>query len=104
MARILFGHEAAEALLAGIAATTRAIAASLGPTGRAVLVHEPPAPPELLSDGYAIARVLADRPGPAAAGARLLKESLFHLDRDLGDGTATAAILMHRLVRDGFRL
>ena len=33
-----------------------------------------------------------------------MKETLFDIDRDLGDGTATAAILLAAIVDGGFRL
>jgi chaperonin GroEL len=104
LTRILLDSDARRALLAGIQATARAIAPTLGPSGRGVIVHSPPAPPTLLNDGYQIARELAEQPGPNGAGARVVKESLFFLDRDLGDGTASAALLMDALVRGGFRL
>ena len=103
-AAVLAGDEARACLARSIALAARTIAPSLGPAGRGVLFHRPPAAPALLQDGYQIARELADEAGAASIGARILKETLFDLDRDLGDGTATAAILLAAIVEGGFRL
>jgi len=86
-------------LAQGVALAARAIAPSLGPKGRTVLLHRPPAAPTLLTHGYDIAReVAASCQGPAAHGARILKETLFEVDRDLGDGTAAVALMMSSIV------
>jgi chaperonin GroEL len=101
---VLAGDEARACLARSIALAARAIAPSLGPSGRGVLFHRPPAAPTLLQDGYQIARELADEAGVASIGPRIVKETLFDIDRDLGDGTATAAILLAAIVDGGFRL
>jgi chaperonin GroEL len=98
------GTVAEQVLAASLRRSARAIAPSLGPNGRGVLSHRPPAPPRILTDGYSIARDLADEAGPGSLGARLLKETLFELDRDLGDGTATAALVLEALLTSGQRV
>ncbi|MGH6882466.1 TCP-1/cpn60 chaperonin family protein [Hypericibacter sp.] len=86
-------------LAQGIQLAARAIAPSLGPKGRTVLLHRPPAPPVLLTHGYDIAReVAASCHGPEAHGARILKETLFEVDRDFGDGTSAVALMMASIV------
>ncbi|QEX16603.1 60 kDa chaperonin [Hypericibacter terrae] len=86
-------------LAQGIRLAARAIAPSLGPKGRTVLLHRPPAPPVLLTHGYDIAReVAASCHGPEAHGARILKETLFEVDRDFGDGTSAVALMMASIV------
>ena len=101
---VLTGDEARACLARSVALAARAIAPSLGPSGRGVLFHRPPAVPMLLQDGYQIARELADEAGAASIGVRIVKETLFDIDRDLGDGTATAALLLAAIVEGGFRL
>jgi chaperonin GroEL len=62
-------------------------------------MHRPPATPALLTHGYDIAReVAASCRGPEAHGARILKETLFEVDRDFGDGTAAVALMMSTIV------
>src|SRR5689334_6523843 len=89
---ILQGAAASRCIASGIRVATRAIAPSLGPIPRTVMIHRSPAAPALLTDGYAIAREVADETGTGSIGARILKEILFDADRDLGDGTATLAL------------
>ncbi len=104
MTAVRLGNAARQALTESVRRSARAISPSLGPSGRAVLMHRPPAAPVLLTDGYAIAREAADEAGPGSLGARILKETLFEIDRDLGDGTATAALLIDSLLAGGQRL
>lgn len=86
-------------LAQGIRLAAKAIAPSLGPKGRTVLLHRPPAAPTLLTHGYDIAReVAASCRGPEVHGARILKETLFEVDRDLGDGTSAVALMMASIV------
>ena len=81
-AAVFAGDEPRARLARSIALAARTIAPSLGPAGRGVLFHRPPAAPALLQDGYQIARELADEAGAASIGARIVKETLFDVDRD----------------------
>src|SRR6185312_7817786 len=101
MKRVWLNAAADRRLALGIRRSVSAIAPSLGPHGRAVLMHRPPAAPVLLTDGYTIAREAADETGGRSIGARLLKETLFEVDRDLGDGTATAALVLDAVLAGG---
>jgi chaperonin GroEL len=99
--KIVTGTEARARLARGAFAVIRPIATALGPHGRGVMFHRPPAAPALLYDGYAIAREVCPERGIEALGAQIVKETLFDIDRDVGDGTATAAVLIGALLRAG---
>jgi chaperonin GroEL len=86
-------------LAQGIRLAAKAIAPSFGPKGRTVLLHRPPAAPVLLTQGYDIARELAAScHGVEAHGARILKETLFEIDRDFGDGSSATALMMASII------
>jgi chaperonin GroEL len=83
--------------------SVRAIAASIGPHGRA-LVYEPgPGRVALATDAVTIAREVADSDGIASIGGRILKETLISADRDLGDGAAGLAVVLGGIVEYGYR-
>jgi chaperonin GroEL len=101
--KIVTGTEARARLARGALGVIRPIATALGPYGRGVMFHRPPAPPALLYDGYAIAREVCPQGGIEALGAQIVKETLFDIDRDVGDGTTTAAVLIGALLQAGSR-
>ena len=95
----VFSNDVLYQLIAGVSLPTRAIRSSYGPQGRGVMLHRPPAVPEILFDGASIAReVLASGPVERQA-SYLLKEFLFDMDRDFGDGTSTLAIISDAILR-----
>jgi chaperonin GroEL len=98
---IVTGIEANERLTKGALAVVRAIETAFGPYGRAVMFHRPPAPPEMIHDGYTIAREMCWNRGIEALGAQTVKETLFDIDRDIGDGTSMAAIMIGVLLKTG---
>jgi chaperonin GroEL (HSP60 family) len=100
----IYTGEAARRLMAGsLASSLRAVAASLGPHGRACLVESGSGPVEQALTGAAIARAIADEAGPRSVAQRILKETLFDAERDLGDGTARLAIIFGEILTRGFR-
>ena len=96
----LGGRETRQLLLEGIAQPSRAIRLAYGPSGCGVMMHRAPAPPEMLRDGYSIAReVIADHKVSAQSSV-LLKETLFDMNRDIGDGCSSLALLAEAIFRE----
>lgn len=100
--RILDQEVARHSLLASLALSAKAIGATLGPAARSVIADRNQAPPAVLNEGSAIATEAAGASGIQSLGARLLKEALFDMERDLGDGTTSLAVMTVALVRGGF--
>lgn len=103
-AEIRIGFAARQALAQGVNQVVRPVGLSFGPLGRGVLQHCPPAAPSLLYDGYAIARAVAEEGGLGGLGSQIAKETLYEIDRDLGDGCSAAAVMIGALVFGGVRL
>jgi len=60
--------------------------------------------PEILDDGATILRRIVELPNrDTDMGAMLLRHALWQLHQEVGDGTATAAILFQTIVREGMR-
>jgi chaperonin GroEL len=104
---VVFQPDTYRGLQKGINQIANVIRPTLGPRPRVVAIeltmrrHQPP---ELLDEGAVIARrivELADR--DQDVGAMLVREALMHVHEQVGDGTATAAVLLQSVVNQGIR-
>ncbi len=106
--RLVFQPDSARGLLRGIDLVANAIRPTLGPIPRTVAVDiglgMDGKPPELLDKGGLIARRISNLPdADADMGAMLLRQMLWQLYEDCGDGTATAALLYQSIYRGGLK-
>lgn len=102
--RLVFPPASAHSLQRGIKLITDAIRPTLGPNIRTVAVSQALASktPELLDKGGLIARRISSLPDrDADMGAMLLRQMLWQLYEQTGDGTATAAILFESVYGGG---
>ena len=104
--RLVFQPDAALSLQRGINLIVDAVRPTLGPIPRAVAVSQAleHMPPELLDKGGVIARRISDLPDrDADMGAMLLRQMLWGLYEECGDGTATAAVIFQSIYNDGLK-
>jgi chaperonin GroEL len=104
--RVVFQPTTYQGLQRGINQMVEAIRPTLGPQPRIVAIDRilDERMPELLDDGGIIARriiQLADR--NADVGAMLVREVLWRLHDQVGDGTATAAVVFQAVFNEGVR-
>ena len=93
---VLFVPDAHLALRRGVDTMTAALAVTLGPLGRTVIVasHENGTAPEVLADAATIARRTVRIPNRYQnAGAMLIRYLAWHMRETVGDGSATSAVL-----------
>ncbi len=105
--RLVFQPDALEGIHRGINCLTDAVSATLGPRPRYVavapVIRERPI--ELLDNGGVIARRVTELMDPDAdMGAMLVRNLLWHLYEDVGDGTATAAVIFRSVCTQGLRV
>ncbi len=105
--RVLFQPDTQEALNAGAAQIVAAVRPTLGPLPRLTAVADVMVQnrrPELLDDGATIARRIIALPNRAHnTGAMLLRQALWAQREEVGDGTATAAVLYQAVYEAGRR-
>ena len=90
----------------GINTIADAIKPTLGPLPRATAVNNvmEHKPPELLDNGAAIARRIFELPNRLEdVGAMILRHTLWQAHEEVGDGTATAALLFQAIYNGGRR-
>src|SRR5437870_8853686 len=98
-----FGEHARRALEAGIDKLADAVAVTLGPKGRNVVLGRNWGAPTITNDGVTIAKeVELDDPWENM-GAQLAKEVATKTNDVAGDGTTTATVLARAMVHEGMR-
>jgi chaperonin GroEL len=106
--RLRYGAAARRSLQGGVEAVTRAVAVTLGPSGRNVVFPARLRDADgggivITNDGVTVAGVVDVRDPFEALGARLVREVAGATNDDAGDGTTTATLLAGAIVAVGQR-
>lgn len=98
---MLFNEDARKAMFTGVQKLARAVKATLGPTGRNVVIKKTGMPPFITKDGVTVANevVLADH--FENIGAELVREVASKTGSMAGDGTTTATVLAEAILEIG---
>jgi chaperonin GroEL len=98
-----FGEEARRALEAGVDKLADAVAITLGPKGRNVVLGRNWGAPTITNDGVTIAKEVELEDPFENMGAQLAKEVATKTNDVAGDGTTTATVLARAMVHQGMR-
>ncbi len=103
-AKSIISDEAAQqALLHGISTVSNAVGRTLGPKGRNVALEKKWGAPVITNDGVTIAKEVELPESFENMGAQLIKEAASKTNDVAGDGTTTATVLAHIIVREGMK-
>jgi chaperonin GroEL len=98
-----FDEAARHALLRGVTKLARAVKATLGPSGRNVILEKKFGSPTITKDGVTVAKEI-ELPDPYEnMGAQLIKEVSSKTSDVAGDGTTTATVLAEAIYSEGLR-
>jgi chaperonin GroEL len=100
---ITFDEDARRALERGMDQLANAVRITLGPKGRNVVLEKKWGAPTITNDGVSIAKEIELEDPEEKIGAELVKEVAKKTDDVAGDGTTTATVLAHAMVREGLR-
>ena len=99
-----YGSQARKKLMSGVDKLADAVAVTMGPGGRNVLLQKTFGDPLVTKDGVSVAKEI-ELPDPVEnMGAQLLMEVASKTSDDAGDGTTTATVLGRKLFREGMKL
>ena len=98
---IRFGGEARERMLRGVDILANAVKVTLGPKGRNVVIDKSFGAPRTTKDGVTVAKEIELEDKFENMGAQLVREVASKTSDMAGDGTTTATILAHAIVREG---
>ena len=96
-------EEAWGQLLDGVDTLAKAVGATLGPSGRNVVLDQEFGPPQVCSDGVTIAKEIELEEPFENIGAQLVKVAASQTNDVVGDGTTTSTILAQSMIRQGFK-
>lgn len=102
--QIVFSNEARRQLHAGIKLAADAVACTLGPRGRTVLIQRQGQTPLVTKDGVSVSKSIKLKDPVARMGADLIREAANQTNETAGDGTTTATVLTAALVEAGLKL
>ncbi len=98
-----FDEKARQALLRGVEKLARAVKATLGPSGRNVILDKKFGSPTVTKDGVSVAKEIELDDPYENMGAQLIKEVSSKTSDIAGDGTTTATVLAEAIYREGLR-
>ncbi|MSR64210.1 MAG: chaperonin GroEL [Verrucomicrobiae bacterium] len=101
--QLLFDETARQKILRGAEKITRAVAATLGPKGRNVVLDKKFGSPTITKDGVTVAKEVELEDPFENMGAQLLREVASKTSDVAGDGTTTATILAEAIYREGLK-
>jgi chaperonin GroEL len=97
-----FGKEASDKVFAGIEKLSRAVSSTLGASGKCVLLEDAAGRPVITKDGVSVADSIILLDPVENMGATLLKEAARKTVREAGDGTTTATVLAHSILKNAY--
>lgn len=104
MAKMLeYDEDARRALEAGVTELAKAIRVTLGPKGRNVVLEKKFGSPTITNDGVTIAREIELEDPYENMGAQLAREVAIKTNDVAGDGTTTATVLAHAMIKEGLK-
>ena len=98
---IKFGDESRNAMLHGINMLAGAVGTTLGPKGRNVVIEKSYGGPIVTKDGVTVAKEVELEDKLENMGAHMVKQVASKTADDAGDGTTTATVLAHAIIREG---
>jgi chaperonin GroEL len=100
---IIFSEEARRALEHGMDILAEAVAVTLGPKGRNVVLEKKFGAPQIINDGVTIAKEIELEDHIENTGVSLIRQAASKTNDTAGDGTTTATVLAHAMVKEGLK-
>jgi chaperonin GroEL len=101
--RIIYNENARRALEKGMDILAEAVAVTLGPKGRNVVLEKKFGAPQIVNDGITIAKEIELEDHVENTGVALIRQAASKTNDAAGDGTTTATVLAHAMVKEGLR-
>lgn len=99
-----FGTEARDQVFKGIEKLTKAVSSTLGASGRCVMLEDSTGKPIITKDGVTVADSIILLDPVENMGATLLKEAARKTVKEAGDGTTTATVLAHSILKEAYKV
>jgi len=101
--KIVFSKEARNQLLEGVDQLADAVVATLGPSGRNVIIEQDMGSPISTKDGVTVAKSIDLEDRVQNIGAQLVKQASIRTGEQAGDGTTTSTLLAREIYKQGLQ-
>ncbi|RKH45018.1 chaperonin GroEL [Corallococcus sicarius] len=101
---IFFHQNARDSILRGVRILADAVAVTLGPKGRNVVIEKSFGSPTITKDGVTVAKEIDLENRFENMGAQMVKEVASKTSDKAGDGTTTATVLARAIYEEGLKL
>ncbi|MBI5683758.1 MAG: chaperonin GroEL [Verrucomicrobia bacterium] len=101
--QLLFDEAARQSLLRGVEKLSKAVAVTLGPRGRNVVLDKKYGSPTITKDGVTVAKEIELENPFENMGAQMVREVASKTSDVAGDGTTTATVLAESIYREGLK-
>lgn len=98
---VRFSSKARDSMLRGVEVLNNAVKVTLGPKGRNVILDKSYGAPRITKDGVTVAKEIELENKFENMGAQMVREVASKTNDSAGDGTTTATILAHAIVKEG---
>ena len=99
--KILFSDDARKKLADGVTTLADAVTATLGPSGRNVIIEQDMGNPTSTKDGVTVAKSIELEDKEENIGAQLVKQASIKTAEQAGDGTTTSTLLAKSIFLEG---
>ena len=100
---VRFSTDARDRMFKGINTLASAVKITLGPKGRNVILDKSWGAPRITKDGVTVAKEIELSDHFENMGAQMVKEVAQRTNDEAGDGTTTATVLAHAIVKEGMK-
>ncbi|HUX79706.1 MAG TPA: chaperonin GroEL [Alphaproteobacteria bacterium] len=100
---VKFSTDARERMLRGVEILADAVRVTLGPKGRNVILDKSYGAPRITKDGVSVAKEIELSDKFENMGAQMVREVASKTSDIAGDGTTTATVLAHAIVKEGVK-
>ncbi|MEX0586052.1 MAG: chaperonin GroEL [Pirellulales bacterium] len=101
--QLLFDDQARQRMLRGVEKLADAVAVTMGPTGRNVIIDKSFGGPTVTKDGVTVSKEVELEDRFENMGAKLVNEVASKTSDVAGDGTTTATVLARAIFKEGLR-
>src|SRR5262245_24920677 len=99
--QVIHGEDSRQAILRGVNQLADAVAITLGPKGRNVVIDKKFGSPTITKDGVTVAKEIELKEPLENMGAQMVREVASKTSDVAGDGTTTATVLAQAIYREG---
>src|SRR6201994_1988875 len=100
---VKFAGDARDRMLRGVEILNNAVRVTLGPKGRNVVIEKSYGAPRTTKDGVTVAKEIELEDKFENMGAQMVREVAQKTNDMAGDGTTTATVLAHAILREGMK-